>query len=105
MAVTNPTTQHMVDGLLYALLLLCAAVTLIPFLYLVCSAVKTRATFFSSLFLPPGHGFLGIDWRGLTLEHFYILFTDPSLGFGRAVVNSVFYAYLSSFLSTLCAAI
>src|SRR2546426_4819175 len=104
MAVTHTATQRLVDWLLYGLLLLCAAVTLIPFLYLVCSAVKTRATFFSSLFLPPGNGFLGIDWRGLTLEHFYILFTDPSLGFGRAVMNSVFYASLSSVLTTLCAA-
>src|SRR5262245_33459806 len=104
MAVTHTATQRLVDWLLYGLLLLCAAVTLLPFLYLVCSAVKTRATFFSSLFLPPGNGFLGINWRGLTLEHFYILFTDPSLGFGRAVVNSVFYASLSSVLTTLCAA-
>ena len=104
MAVTHTATQRLVDWLLYGLLLLCAAVTLIPFLYLVCAAVKTRATFFSSLFLPPGNGFLGIDWCGLTLEHFYILFTDPSLGFGRAVVNSVFYASLSSVLTTLCAA-
>src|SRR5438046_5002385 len=104
MAGVPTATRRLVDWLLYVLLLLCAVVTLIPFLYLVCSAVKTRATFFSSLFLPPGHGFLGIDWRGLTLEHFYILFTDPSLGFGRAVVNSVFYASLSSVLTTLCAA-
>ena len=36
MAVENPVTQRMVDWLLYTLLLLCAAVTLIPFLYLVC---------------------------------------------------------------------
>jgi multiple sugar transport system permease protein len=79
-------------------------VTLLPFVYLLCSAVKTRATFFSSLFLPPGDGFLGIDWRALTLEHFYALFTDPSLGFGRALVNSVFYASFSSILTTLCAA-
>jgi ABC-type glycerol-3-phosphate transport system permease component len=79
-------------------------VTLIPFLYLLCSALKTKATFFSSPFLPPGDGFLGIDWHGLTLEHFYVLFTDPSLGFGRAVVNSVFYASVSSVLTTLCAA-
>ena len=104
MAVANTATQRLVDWLLYALLLLCAAVTLIPFLYLVCSAVKTKATFFSSHFLPPGDGFLGIDWRGLTLEHFDVLFTDPSLGFGRAVVNSVFYASVSSVLTTLCAA-
>ena len=104
MAVANTASQRLVDWLWYALLLVCAAVTLMPFLYLVCSALKTRATFFSSLFLPPGHGFLGIDWRGLTLEHFYVLFTDPSLGFGRAVVNSVFYASVCGLLTTLCAA-
>jgi multiple sugar transport system permease protein len=104
MTVTHTATQRLVDWLLYVLLLLCAAVTLIPFLYLICAAVKTRATFFSSLFLPSGHGFLGIDWQGLTLEHFDVLFTDPSLGFGRAVVNSVFYASVSSLLTTLCAA-
>ena len=46
MAVANSATQRLVDWLWYALLLLCAAVTLMPFLYLVCSAVKTRATFF-----------------------------------------------------------
>src|SRR5215831_5152133 len=104
MAATPTATQRLIDWFLYAVLLLCAAVTLIPFLYLICAAVKTKATFFSSLLLPPGHGFLGIDWRGLTLEHFYVLFTDPSLGFGRAVVNSVFYASVSSVLTTLCAA-
>ena len=69
MAVTHTATQRLVDWFLYGLLLLCAAVTLLPFLYLVCAAVNTRATFFSSLFLPPGNGLLGIDWRGLTLEH------------------------------------
>src|SRR5262245_64627346 len=104
MAVGNSVTQRMMNWLMYPLLLLCTAVTLVPFVYLVCSAVKTKAAFFSSPFLPPGHGFLGIDWRGLTLEHFYVLFTDPSLGFGRAVVNSVFYASVSSILTTLCAA-
>jgi arabinooligosaccharide transport system permease protein len=104
MAVGDTASQRLVDWLWYALLLVCAAVMLMPFFYLVCSALKTRATFFSSLFLPPGHGFLGIDWHGLTLEHFYVLFTDPSLGFGRAVVNSVCYASVFSVLSTLCAA-
>src|SRR5215475_6055051 len=104
MAVENSATQRMIDWLMYPVLLLCATVTLMPFLYLVCSAVKTKATFFSSPFLPPGDGFLGIDWRGLTLEHFYVLFSDPSLGFGRAVVNSMFYAPVSSVVTTLCAA-
>src|SRR5262245_5554756 len=104
MVVENSPTQRMMDWLMCSLLLLCAAVMLMPFLYLVCSAVKTKAAFFSSPFLPPGEGVLGIDWGGLTLEHFYVLFTDPSLGFGRAVVNSVFYASVSSVLTTLCAA-
>ena len=101
---TETATQRLVDWLLYALLLLCAALTLMPFVYLLCSALKSNATFFSSPFLPPGNGFLGIDWGGLTLEHFSVLFTDPSLGFGRALVNSVFYASVSSVLTTLCAA-
>jgi multiple sugar transport system permease protein len=101
---TKTAVQHLNDWLLYMLLLLCAVVTLMPFVYLLCSAVKTRETFFSSLFLPPGHGFLDIDWHGLTLDHFYVLFTDPSLGFGRALVNSVFYASVFSVLTTLCAA-
>jgi multiple sugar transport system permease protein len=90
--------------LTYALLVPCAMVTLIPFLYLISSAVKTKEAFFSSYFLPRGEGWLGIDWGGLTLHHFYVLFTDPSLGFSRAVLNSVFYASVSSVLATLCAA-
>lgn len=88
----------------YTLILLWSTITLVPFLYLLCSAVKTREVFFSSYFLPPGEGLLGIDWQGLTLEHFSRLFTDPSLGFARAIVNSVFYASVSSVLTTLCAA-
>jgi len=94
----------LLNGLIYTLLLMCAAITLIPFLYLLCSAIKTREVFFSAHFLPPGDGWLGIDWRGLTLEHFHVLFTDPSLGFARALVNSVFYASVFSVLATLCAA-
>ena len=56
MALENTATQRLADWLLYALLLLCAAITLIPFVYLLCSAVKTKATFFSSPFLPLGDG-------------------------------------------------
>lgn len=104
MAVENQVRKRTVDGFVYALLLVCACFTLIPFLYLLCSAIKTREAFFTSHFLPWGNGFLGLDWNGLTLEHFHVLFTDPSLGFTRAVVNSVFYASVASVLSTLCAA-
>lgn len=104
MAGAKTATQRLIDWLVYGLLLLSAAVTLIPFVYLLCSAVKTRAAFFASPFLPLGDGLLGIDWSGLTLEHFAALFTDTSLNFGRALVNSVFYASVSSLLTTLCAA-
>ena len=104
MAGEKQAVKHLANWSVYALLLVCAVVTLTPFVYLVCSAVKTKEAFFMSYFLPPGDGFLGIDWRGLTLEHFHTLFTDPSLDFARAVVNSVFYASVASVLSTLCAA-
>ena len=104
MAFANQTRQRTLDGVLYMLLLMCAVITLVPFVYLVCSAVKSRAVFFTGYFLPPGDGFLGIDWHGLTLAHFHMLFTDPSLGFARAVVNAVFYASTASVLTTLCAA-
>jgi multiple sugar transport system permease protein len=100
----NTTRNPLMTWLIYTLLILCAAVTLVPFLYLVCSAIKTREAFFSAHFLPRGDGLLGIDWSGLTLDHFRVLFTDPSLGFARAVINSVFYASVFSVLATLCSA-
>lgn len=104
MGADNRGLTRLASWLTYAILLLGAGVTLMPFLYLLSSALKTKEVFFSSHFLPPGDGFLGIDWQGLTLSHFYVLFTDPSLGFGRAIVNSVFYASVASVLATLCAA-
>ena len=104
MAVENQTVKRTTEGVMYALLIAWAAITLVPFVYLLCSAVKTKAAFFSSHFLPWGDGWLGIDWQGFTLDHFVVLFTDPSLGFARAVLNSVFYASMISVLATLCAA-
>ena len=87
--------------LMYSALAVFAMITLTPFFYLICSAFKTKAAFFSSYFLPRGSGFLGIDWQGFTLEHFRILFSDPSLRFGRSLLNSVFFASVSSILATL----
>jgi ABC-type glycerol-3-phosphate transport system permease component len=98
MAVTHTATQRLVDWLLYTLLLLCAAVTLIPFLYLVCSAVKTRAPF-SHAFSPPGNGSLGIDWRGCPGT--FIITTDLASALD-AVMNSVFTPLQCPV--TLCAA-
>ena len=85
--------------LVYVPLLLSSAVILLPFAYLVCAAVKTRADFFSSLFLPSGAGFLGIAWDRLTLDNFRRLFAD--LHFGDNLLNSFFMSAVSSVLATL----
>jgi len=104
MAVQTKRTRYLLPLVLYTLLIFFALLTLIPFAYLVCAAFKTREAFFSSHFLPLGAGFLGIDWSGLTLEHFTKLFTDPDLGFMRSILNSVFIASVSSVLATLVSA-
>lgn len=76
MSVEAKSTQRMMTVMMYAMLAVFALVTLLPFFYLLCSAFKTKEAFFSSHFLPRGEGLLGIDWGGLTLEHFRVLFTD-----------------------------
>lgn len=83
----------------YGLLFLAAAITLVPMLWLVCAAVKSRDDFFTSVFLPSGGGFLGIGWDRLTRDNFQRLFSE--LHFGGAVLNSLFYASTSSILGTL----
>lgn len=83
----------------YALLIFGALVTLVPFVWLVCSAVKANEDFFSSLFLPGGDGFLGVAWDRLTLANFKRLFLE--LGFGKNVLNSFFYSSVHAVLSTI----
>lgn len=101
----NQRTAHTLGlAFTYALLTALALLTLVPFAYLICSAFKTRAAFFSSYFLPVGDGLLGIDWAGLTLDNFRDLLRDPNLHFGISIVNSVFYASITSLLATLFAA-
>lgn len=87
---------------IYAPLVIIAIVTLVPFAYLTCAAFKTNEDFFSSLFLPTGDGLFGVGWSRLTLEHFDKLFNQES--FGRAILNSFFFASVNSILSTLGAA-
>jgi multiple sugar transport system permease protein len=83
----------------YIPLLLSSAFILLPFLYLVCASVKTRADFFSSLFLPAGAGLFGIAWDRLTLDNFARLF--ESLRFGDNLLNSFFMAAVTSVFATL----
>jgi multiple sugar transport system permease protein len=86
----------------YAVLLPLAVVTVIPFAWLLISAFKSPEQFFESMFLPRGEGFLGIAWHELTESNFTRLFRE--LAIGRAMLNSMFLASVTSLLATLCCA-
>lgn len=82
----------------YAILVIAAVFTMVPFAWLICAAFKTNADVFSSNFLPGGDGFLGVAWDRLTLVNVLRLFREMSVG--RALVNSVFLASTSALLAT-----
>ena len=84
---------------IYALLLVACALTLIPMIWMVCASFKGSEDFFSALFLPRGDGFLGVAWDRLTIANFQKLFTE--LSFERHILNSFFFASISSVLATL----
>lgn len=98
----NPEAKRFTLVLVHALLALFAALTLVPFFWLICAAFKSQADFFSSLFLPPGDGWLGIGWDRLTFQHFARLFAEFHIG--RNLLNSTFYASVLSVCATLCSA-
>jgi multiple sugar transport system permease protein len=87
---------------LYAALLFFAALTLLPFAWMITSAVKNQDDFFTSFFLPRGDGFLGIAWDRLMLLNFRRLFAEFPIA--RAMLNSFFFASVSSSLATLACA-
>lgn len=89
--------------LVYALLIGCAVITLLPFTYLVAGALKSRFDFAASLFLPAGAGFLGVAWEKLTLANFHRLLFE--LAVPRAMLNSVFFASVHSVLAALFCAL
>jgi ABC-type glycerol-3-phosphate transport system permease component len=86
-------------AVIYAFLVVYAVLTLIPFLWMITAALKTKADFFSSVFLPRGDGFLGFAWDHVTLDNFRALLLE--LPVGRAVVNSFFLASVISLTATL----
>lgn len=102
MPAPRHTFAPLLNALIYAVLLFFAVITLIPFAWMLTSALKGKADFFTSLFLPAGHGFLGIAWDRLTLENFRHLFTDMPVA--RALLNSIFLASVCSLFATLCSA-
>jgi len=87
---------------LHVMLALLAGIVLVPFAWLVIASLKAQEDFFSSVFFPPGDGLFGIGWDKLTLANYTHLF---DLGFGRPLLNSVFYASASAVFATLISAI
>lgn len=83
----------------YAPLMVCALIALLPFAYLVCASVKSTEDFFSSAFLPSGDGLFGVAWDRLTLSHFFRL--RGEFNFGAYALNSFFIASVTSVLATL----
>jgi multiple sugar transport system permease protein len=94
-----PARQIVAHALIYGLLLVFAALTLMPFVWMVTSALKNRVDFFSSVFLPRGSGFLGVAWDRLTLANFHRLLVE--LPIPRAMLNSFFLASVHSVVATL----
>lgn len=87
---------------LHASLVALAILVLTPFAWLIVASLKSREDFFSALFLPGGDGLFGIAWDTLTLENYANL---VELGFGRALLNSLFYSSAAAIFATLfCAA-
>ncbi|MGF1452089.1 MAG: carbohydrate ABC transporter permease [Opitutales bacterium] len=88
------------DWLTYLGLGIVSLFMLLPFIWLLCASLKTQAVFFEGQFLPPGDGFLGINWGGLTFDHYARLLSGEDLPFARYVLNSVFYASANAILAT-----
>jgi multiple sugar transport system permease protein len=86
----------------YAVLLPLVVLTVVPFVWLVAAAFKPPEHFSTSLFLPRGDGFLGVAWDQLTTVNFARLFAELSIG--RAMLNSLFLASVTSLLATFCCA-
>jgi ABC-type glycerol-3-phosphate transport system permease component len=87
---------------LYAALIVFATITLIPLAWMATSAVKDQQDFFTSFFLPLGNGFLGVAWDRITLVNFTRLFEGNAIG--RALLNSFFFATVSSAGATVACA-
>jgi len=92
------------DFLVYGVLIIAAIITLVPFFWLICAALRSTDIYFQYQFLPWGDGFLGVNWRALTLSHFGKFFDPAQFAFGRHLLNSVFYASVTAVFATLFSA-
>ncbi|MCA9311448.1 MAG: carbohydrate ABC transporter permease [Phycisphaerales bacterium] len=94
----------MLMTLIYLTLGVAAVLTFLPFLWMFTSSFRTNAGFFDTYFLPATvdeDGVSHVALGQLTLEHYRKLFFD--LGFGRAILNSVFLSSVTSVIATLLA--
>jgi len=82
----------------YAVLIVTAFVTVVPFIWMACASVKTNEDFFSSLFLPFRDSG-GVAWDRVTTGHYVRLFTEH--GFALAILNSVFLSSTCAVIATL----
>lgn len=87
---------------LHGALLVFAATTLLPFVWMITSSLKSQPDFFASLFLPQGNGWFGVAWDHVTLHNFRRLFTEFPIG--RAMLNSWMMASVTGALATLACA-
>jgi len=86
---------------IHAILASTAILILAPLAWLFVSSLKTNEDFFSWIFVPLTDSG-GIAWNRLTPRHFIRLFGE--LGFGRAMLNSVFLSSATALIATLCCA-
>jgi len=96
-----PSRQRILNLAIYLTLGVTSLFMLLPFAWLVCASVKTQEVFFESQFLPPGDGLFGINWHGLTFDHFHRLLFGEEMPFLRYTLNSLFYASTAAVLGTL----
>lgn len=81
-----------------AVLLMACALTLVPFVWLAVSSLKTNQDFLGSMFIPRDDSG-ALAFGRLTSEHYVKLF--ESLGFLRPLVNSVFLSSVTGLIATL----
>jgi len=98
-AVQNPMARVVKSAVVHVVVAFFAALTLIPFVWLLCAAFKSREVFFSANFIPRGNGLFGFAWDKLTLDNFRRLFTE--LPFLRYMFNTFFLASTVTFLATV----
>ncbi len=92
---------------LHAILVFVAFLALVPFAYLLITSFKDSAGNSSGLFLPwddsPNHSqFLGVGWSHFTFDNYTHLFHNELIGV--QLINSFFYASVTSILATLACA-